>query len=81
MRLKISIFPSTPFFHFSKGGFPLSRKFYVRTRVKFMCVNGERPRLNVRAEGSSTIAFQYARLFIHCLDFICAPGDVKITRR
>ena len=56
------------------------------TREKFMCVNKietmyERPHLNVRAEGGSTVAFQYARLFIRCLDFIYAPGDVKITRK
>ena len=51
MRLKISIFPSTPFFHFSKGGFPLSRKFYVRTRVKFMCVNVRKAALKRKSWG------------------------------
>ena len=55
----------------------------MRTGVKFMCVNKietmyERPRLNVTTEGGSTVAFQYARLFIHFLDFIYAPGDVKL---
>ena len=84
--LKSQYFRRLLFFHFSKGGSPLSRNFYVRTRVKFMCVNKieamyERLRLNVRAEGGSTVAFQYARLFVYCLDFIYTPEDVKITRK
>ena len=37
--LKSQYFRRLLFFHFSKGGFPLSRKFYVRTCVKFMWVN------------------------------------------
>ena len=44
------------------GGFPLSRNFYVRTRVKLTCVNKieamyERPRVNVEVEPRSTFTF------------------------
>ena len=39
----------------SKGGFPLSRPFYVRTRVRLTCVNKleamyKRSRVNVKVE-------------------------------
>ena len=38
-----------------KGEFPMSRNFYVRTYVKFSCVNKteamyERPRVNVKVD-------------------------------
>ena len=43
----------------SKGGFPLPRNFYLRTRVKFTCVNKtkamyERLRVNVIVYRGST---------------------------
>ena len=42
--------------------FPLSRNFYVRTRVKLKCVNKieavyERPRVTVKVEPRSTFSF------------------------
>ena len=49
--LKSQYFRRLLFFHFSKGGFPLSRNFYVRTRVKFMCVNVRKAALKRKSWG------------------------------
>ena len=55
---------ATDKYNVSKGWFPVSRNFSVRTHVKVTCLNEietmyERPRVNVKVKGGST--FTYTR--------------------
>ena len=61
-----TFFPRAQTRNDSKGGFPPSCHFYVRTQVNFTRVNNIEPmRVNVKVELRSTL-FKYARSFIHC---------------
>ena len=54
-----------------KGGFPLSRNFYVGTRVKFTCVNKieamyERPRVKVEGSRATVHTLPLFYLSVKC---------------
>ena len=59
----------------TEGGFPLSRNFSVRTRVKKIEAMYERPRIHVKVEPRSTLTFTRGLSYIASILFTC----VKFT--
>ena len=56
-----------------KDGFPLSRNFYVGTRVNKVVAMGQRSRVNVKVERGSTFTFTRDLRYVSSVLFMRVP--------